>query len=56
MVYVERFELSTLWPQTRCANQTALYVDLKHGGEYWIRTNGDPFGISGFTIPHNRPL
>ena len=27
LVRVERFELPTLWSQTRCANQTALHTD-----------------------------
>ena len=29
LVRVERFELPTLWSQTRCANQTALHTDKK---------------------------
>ena len=31
MVGVERFELTTLWSQTRCANQAALYPETADG-------------------------
>jgi hypothetical protein len=39
MVGAERFELPTLWTQTRCASQTALRSDTSHKCKYHYKNS-----------------